>query len=91
MGGMFLELFYLIKEEPYDYAVLAGESGEKPDESRIRSLVEECGISLSEWHSLDLLLLGREHQYMDAAKNGIDFRGKRIEPDCKDKFFCCRQ
>ena len=52
MGGIFLELYYLIKEEPYDYAVLAGESGEKLDESRIRSFAEESGISLNEWHSL---------------------------------------
>jgi len=68
-GGIFLELYYLIKEEPYDYAVLAEESGEKLDESRIRSFAEESGISLSEWHSLDMLLLGREHQYMDASRN----------------------
>ena len=68
-GGMFLELCYLIKEEPYDYAVLVGESGEKLDESRIRSFAEESDISLSEWHSLDMLLLGREHQYMDVSRN----------------------
>ena len=68
-GGIFLELYYLIKEEPYDYAVLAGESGEKLDESRIRSFAEESGIFLNEWHSLDMLLLGREHQYMDASRN----------------------
>ncbi|MEY8237594.1 FtsX-like permease family protein [Lachnospiraceae bacterium 66-29] len=68
-GGMFLELYYLIKEEPYDYAVLAEESGEKLDESRIRSFAEESGISLNEWHSLDMLLLGREHQYMDVSRN----------------------
>ena len=68
-GSIFLELYYSIKEEPYDYAVLAGESGEKLDESRIRSFAEESGISLSEWHSLDMLLLGREHQYMDASRN----------------------
>ena len=68
-GGMFLELYYAIKEEPYDYAVLAGASGEKLDENRIRSFAEESGISLSEWHSLDMLLLGREHQYMDASRN----------------------
>lgn len=52
-----------------DYAVLVGESGEKFDESRIRSFAEESGISLSEWHSLDMLLLGREHQYMDASRD----------------------
>lgn len=68
-GGMFLELYYAIKEEPYDYAVLAGASGEKLDENRIRSFAEESGVSLSEWHSLDMLLLGREHQYMDASRN----------------------
>ena len=68
-GGMFLELCYLIKEEPYDYAVLVGESGEKLDESRIRSFAEESDISLIEWHSLDMLLLGREHQYMDVSRN----------------------
>ena len=68
-GGIFLELYYLIKEEPYDYAVLAEESGEKLDESRIRSFAEESGISLNEWHSLDMLLLGREHQYMDVSRN----------------------
>ncbi len=68
-GSIFLELYYAIKEEPYDYAVLAGASGEKLDENRIRSFAEESGISLSEWHSLDMLLLGREHQYMDASRN----------------------
>ena len=68
-GGIFLELYYLIKEEPYDYAVLAEESGEKLDESRICSFAEESGISLNEWHSLDMLLLGREHQYMDVSRN----------------------
>lgn len=68
-GGMFLELYYLIKEEPYDYAVLVGELGENLDESNIRSFAEESGISLNEWHSLDMLLLGREHQYMDASRN----------------------
>lgn len=68
-GSIFLELYYSIKEEPYDYAVLVGESGEKLDESRIRSFAEESDISLSEWHSLDMLLLGREHQYMDASRN----------------------
>ena len=68
-GSIFMELYYSIKEEPYDYAVLAGESGEKLDEKRIRSFAEERGISLSEWHSLHMLLLGREHQYMDASRN----------------------
>ena len=68
-GSIFMELYYSIKEEPYDYAVLVGESGEKLDEKRIRSFAEERGISLSEWHSLHMLLLGREHQYMDASRN----------------------
>lgn len=68
-GSIFLELYYSIKEEPYDYAVLVVESGEKPYESRIRSFAEESGIFLSEWHSLNMLLLGREHQYIDASRN----------------------
>lgn len=68
-GCTFLELYYEIKEEPYDYAVLVRESEKNMDESRIGSFAEENGISLSEWHSLDMLLLGREHQYMDASRN----------------------
>ena len=68
-GCTFLELYYEIKEEPYDYAVLVRESEQDMDESRIGSFAEENGISLSEWHSLDMLLLGREHQYMDASRN----------------------
>ena len=66
-GCTFLELYYEIKEEPYDYAVLVRESEQDMDESRIGSFAEENGISLSEWHSLDMLLLGREHQYMAAS------------------------
>lgn len=68
-GCTFLELYYEIKEEPYDYAVLVRESEQDMDESRIGSFAKENGISLSEWHSLDMLLLGREHQYMDASRN----------------------
>ncbi|TGY91308.1 hypothetical protein E5329_21830 [Petralouisia muris] len=68
-GSIFLELYYSIKEEPYDYAVLAGESGEKLDENRIRFFADERGVSLSKWHSLDMLLLGREHQYLFHGSN----------------------
>ncbi|MCH5248323.1 MAG: hypothetical protein J1E98_00245 [Lachnospiraceae bacterium] len=68
-GSIFLELYYLIKAEPYDYAVLVGESETNLDEDKIHSFAEESGISLSEWHSLDMLLLGREHQYLDASRN----------------------
>lgn len=68
-GCTFLELYYEIEEEPYDYAVLVRESERTIDKSRIGSFAEESGISLSEWHSLDMLLLGREHQYMDASRN----------------------
>ncbi len=68
-GSMFLELSYAIKEEPHDYAVLVRKSEEKLDESRIRSFAEESGVSISEWYSLDMLLLGREHQYADTSRN----------------------
>lgn len=68
-GSIFLELSYAIREEPYDYAVLIRELESGLDESRIHSFAEESGISVSEWHSLDMLLLGREHQYMDASRN----------------------
>ena len=68
-GSIFLELYYAIEEEPYDYAVLVGESEENLNDSRIRSFAEESGISISEWHSLNMLLLGREHQYADASRN----------------------
>ena len=68
-GSIFLELYYLIRAEPYDYAVLVGESEANLDETKIHSFAEESGISLSEWHSLDMLLLGREHQYLDASRN----------------------
>lgn len=68
-GSIFLDLYYAIREEPYDYAVLVRESESAPDESGIRSLAEESGVSLGEWHSLDMLLLGREHQYTDTARN----------------------
>lgn len=68
-GSIFLELYYLIRAEPYDYAVLVGESETNLDESKIHSFAEQSGISLSEWHSLDMLLLGREHQYSDVLRN----------------------
>ena len=32
-------------------------------------LQKKAAFLLSEWHSLDMLLLGREHQYMDASRN----------------------
>ena len=69
-GSSFLELHYQIKEDPYDYAVLTtGEQQKDLDESTIRSMAEEHNISTSDWHSLDMLLIGREHQYQEKEKN----------------------
>lgn len=69
-GSSFLELHYQVKEDPYDYAVLTtGEQQKDLDESTIRLMAEEHNISTSDWHSLDMLLIGREHQYQEKEKN----------------------
>ena len=75
-GSSFLELHYQVKEDPYDYAVLmTGEQQKNLDESTIRLMAEEHNISISDWHSLDMLLIGREHQYQEKEKNewGTEF------------------
>ena len=69
-GSSFLELYYQVKEDPYDYAVLTTDEQQKNlDESTIRLMAEEHNISTSDWHSLDMLLIGREHQYQEKEKN----------------------
>lgn len=68
-GTSFLELYYQIQEDPYDYAVLLGSAQKSLDESKIRSLAKESNISLKDWKSLDLLLIGRKHQYKGNKKN----------------------
>ena len=68
-GISFLELHYQVKEDPYDYAVLTGEQQKSLDESRIRLIAAENDISTMDWHSLDILLIGREHQYQNVEKN----------------------
>ena len=46
-----------------------GEQQKDLDESTIRLMAEEHNISTSDWHSLDMLLIGREHQYQEKEKN----------------------
>lgn len=68
-GSSFLELHYQVKEDPYDYAILTGEQQKTLDESRIRYIANKHGISTVDWHNLDVVLIGREHQYQNIEKN----------------------
>lgn len=74
-GSSFLELHYQVEEDPYDYAILTGEQQKTLDESKIRLIANENNISTMDWHSLDMLLIGREHQYQNVDKNewGAEF------------------
>lgn len=66
-GCSMMELYYQIEEDPFDYAVLVPKGG--LSEKEIRSFADESGISLSDWKTLEVLLIGREHQYEDPARN----------------------
>ena len=68
-GSSFLELYYQVKEDPYDYTVLLGDAQKSLDEDKIRLMAEESDITVTDWKSLDMLLIGREHQYTDTSKN----------------------
>lgn len=74
-GSSFLELYYQIKEDPYDYAILLGERQKELDRNKIETIAEKYNINLNDWITMDMLLIGREHLYVDHQRNewGTEF------------------
>lgn len=68
-GAGFIEMYAETKEDPYDYMVLTGIEQKSLDENRIREIAEEDGVNITEWKSLKILMIGREHQYKDTSRN----------------------
>lgn len=68
-GSSFLESYYRVNEEPYDFAVLYQKDKKGFDETQVRKTAENNGIRITDWHTLHLLLLGREYQYQDSDGN----------------------
>lgn len=65
----FIELYYQIKEEPYDYAILAKEEQKNLNKKSLQEMAKKHNILINEWNCLDTILLAREHQYTDKNKN----------------------
>ena len=70
-----MELYYQIKEDPYDYAILLGEGQKELDRNKIETIAEKYNINLNDWITMDMLLIGREHLYVDHQRNewGTEF------------------
>lgn len=68
-GSGFLESYYRVKEDPYDFALLADEEQTDLRETEIRALAEQNGVGVTDFLTLHLLAVGREHQYQDAEAN----------------------
>lgn len=63
IGAVFLEGYYQIKEDPYDYSVLTSFEQAKLDKEEIEQLASENEIAIDKFETLDLLLIGRDLQY----------------------------
>lgn len=63
ISTIYLEGYYQITEDPYDYSLLVGSEQQGLDESSIRRLTDEYQIAIQEFAALDMLLIGRKHQY----------------------------
>lgn len=63
IGAMFFENYYLIKDDPYDYSYLAGFTQKGMDKEKIERLAFNYDVDIQKFIELDLLLIGREHQY----------------------------
>lgn len=68
-ASTFLESYFRVKEDPYDFAVFSKKDLNGPDEAKIREMAEDNGITVTDWHTLHLLMLGRQYQYQDDNMN----------------------
>jgi putative ABC transport system permease protein len=65
MGAIFLESYYQIKEDPYDYSLLTGFEQKEINQSEIEQLADKYEVNIDKMNILDLLLIGRDYQYDD--------------------------
>lgn len=63
IGAGFLEGYYQIKEDPYDFSLLTSFEQEKIDREEIERFAGRHEIKLQSFVELDVLLIGREFQY----------------------------
>ena len=63
IGAIFLENYYCIKEDPYDYCLLTGFQQKDIGRTEIEELARTHKIEIENFHTLDLLLIGRNFQY----------------------------
>lgn len=68
-GASFVELYVEVQKEPYDFAVLTGYMEENIDERLILAKAEENGVDITKSKILDVLLIGRMHQYENPGRN----------------------
>lgn len=63
IGAVFLESYYQIKEDPYDYSLLTSFEQEEIDKAEIERIANAHEIDIEKFVTLDLLLVGRDYQY----------------------------
>lgn len=63
IGAVFLDNFFRIKEDPYDYSLLTGFQQKDIDQAEIEKLARAYNIEIENFKTLDLLLIGRNFQY----------------------------
>lgn len=68
-GSGFLESYYRVQEDPYDFAVLTGGRQGRLEEAVIRNAAAKDGVTITDFTVLHLLAIGREHQYRDEEMN----------------------
>lgn len=63
IGAVFLENYFCIKEDPYDYSLLTSFQQKDMDQAEIEKLAGAYNIEIENFKTLDLLLIGRNFQY----------------------------
>lgn len=67
ISTIFLEGYYQIMDDPYDYSLLVNFQQKGIDEATIRQLASDHEIDIQAFVELDILLIGREHQNNDGT------------------------
>lgn len=63
IGAVFLDNYFSIKEDPYDYSLLTSFQQKEIDQAEIEKLARDYNIEIENFKTLDLLLIGRNFQY----------------------------
>lgn len=63
IGAVFLDNYFSIKEDPYDYSLLTSFQQKDIDQAEIEKLARDYNIEIENFKTLDLLLIGRNFQY----------------------------